>query len=115
MILLALITYGFGLLCSITVVVPVVLLLKSVRHSKLTSAWLKLVVHGYIAFCGLFAAYWCSQILQTCWLLVAMDGGPGPFGLFAFPFWAVIAATPALVGLALLRAAAKYTTVKRGH
>ena len=113
MILLALITYGFGLLCIIAVTVTVVRLLQGVRQSRPSAAGLRLVAYGYVVFCGFFAAGWCWQILQTCWLLIAKDGGPGPFGLLAFPFWGAIAAAPALLGLVLLRAAAMYTAARR--
>jgi hypothetical protein len=60
------------------------------------------VVYGYAALSSAWAASWCVLILQTCWVLVVKDGGPGPFGLLVLPFWSALAVVPAALGLGLL-------------
>jgi hypothetical protein len=108
MIVLALITYGFGLLCCIGIAVPVVALFKAIRRIAPKATGLKILTYGYATLSGVLAAYVCWLIVQTCWQLLTVDGGPGPFGLLAFPFWAAMAVVPALVGLGLLRLLGRY-------
>jgi hypothetical protein len=101
MITLALI--AFGLLCCVAAGAPAVALLRSIRRASPKAAGLRVLVYGYAAVSATWAAYWSVLILETCWLLLVKDGGPGPFGLLIFPFWAVVAVVPALMGLGLLR------------
>ena len=67
------------------------------------SAAVVLLAGGLWALTAAWAAYWCVLMLETCWQLVIKDGGPGPFGLLIFPFWAAVAIVPALILLGLLR------------
>jgi len=107
MIILWLIAFGAGVICCVGAVAPAVLLMQAVRRSSPKAAALRFLVFGYVIIAAISAAFWCAQILETSWLLVSKDGGPGPFGLLAFPFWAVIGALPALLGLGLLNLAAR--------
>jgi hypothetical protein len=103
MFTLALIAFGFGLLCCLAALAPAAALLRSVHRASPKAAGLRALAYGYWVVATAWTAYWCVLMLETCWLLVAKDGGPGPFGLLVFPFWAVVAAVPALMGLGLLR------------
>lgn len=103
MIALALIAFAFGLVCCIGAAAPGAALLRAVHRAAPRAAGLRAMTYGYAVLSAAFAAYWCVLILQTCWLLISKDGGPGPFGLLAFPFWAFLAALPALIGLGVLR------------
>jgi hypothetical protein len=102
MITLALIAFGFGLLCCAAAAAPAAALLRSIRQASPKAAGLRALAYGYASLSAAWAAYWCVLILETCWLLLVKDGGPGPFGLLVFPFWAVVAVMPALMGLGLL-------------
>ena len=102
MITLALIAFGFGLLCCVAAGAPAAALLRSIRRASPKAAGLRVLAYGYATLSATWAAYWCVLILETCRLLVVKDGGPGPFSLLIFPFWAVVAAMPGLMGLGLL-------------
>jgi hypothetical protein len=103
MIVLSLIAFGFGIFCCLLMLAPVAALLRAIRRAAPKAAGLRALTYGYAALCAAWAGYWCVLILETCWVLVSKDGGPGPFGLLIFPFWALIAVVPALIGLGLLR------------
>jgi hypothetical protein len=82
---------------------PAAALLRSILRASPKATGLRWIVYGYAALSGAWAVFWCKLILETCWVLVSKDGGPGPFGLLAFPFWAAIAVVPATAGIGLLR------------
>jgi hypothetical protein len=100
---LALIAFGFGLLACMAAMLPAAILFRSLHRASPKAAGLRVLVYGYAVLSGAWAAYWCLLMLQTCWLLVAKDGGPGPFGLLVLPFWAALAVVPAATGIGLLR------------
>jgi hypothetical protein len=97
MLLLLIISYGFGLACIAGIIFAVAFLVKVCNRSP-TNAKIARAV-GLVCVIGAtaFAAYWAWLIVKTCKQLVFEDGGPGPFGLLAFPFWACIAVIPALI------------------
>ena len=106
MLILGIITYGFGLLCCIGIAVPVISFLKLVFRARFQVGLVRLFAYCYAIAAVVFAAYWCWLILgKTCWQLINESGSPGPLGLLAFPVWAAIAVAPSIVGLLLLRSA----------
>lgn len=107
MVILLIIAFGIGLICCAGTAAPAVLLALAVRRSSPKAAVLRVLVYGYAILAAISAAYWCAQILKTSWLLVSKDGGPGPFGLLMFPFWAAIGALPALLGIGILNFTAR--------
>ena len=80
------------------VIAVVTLFVRLAIQARSQSAVLRLVVHAFATSSAIWAAYWCWLILENSWILISRSGGPGPFGLFAFPFWAAIAAMPAVLG-----------------
>lgn len=87
MILLVVVSCGFGVLCCLAVLGPLFLLLASVRrYFRDSNSGLRFIAYGYTMLCAVFGAYWCRLILETSWQLISVDNGPGPFGLLAFLF-----------------------------
>jgi hypothetical protein len=103
MIILAVVAFGLGLLCCIAALAPAAVLFKTIHRARPKDPGMRVLAYGCWVLATTWAAYWCVLMLETCWLLVTKDGGPGPFGLLVFPFWAVVAVVPALMALALLR------------
>jgi len=95
---LAIISIGFGCLCCAAVIGALMLFVRLAVTVRSRSAVPRLVAYAFATASAIWAAYWCWLILETSWILISRSGGPGPFGLFAFPFWAAIAATPAVLG-----------------
>ena len=114
MITIALISFGFGLLCCLGIAVPAVALFRAVHRLRPQAPGLRVATYGCAALAAAFAAWWCWLILDTCWQLISKDGGPGPFGLLIFPFWAALAVLPALAGLGLLRLLGRFAGSKPG-
>jgi hypothetical protein len=101
---LAIISFGFGGLCCAAVIAALMLFVRLAMEVRSRSAVPRLIVYALATASALWAAYWCWVILEASWHLISRSGGPGPFGLLAFPFWAAIAAMPALLGWLLLSA-----------
>jgi len=103
MIVLVVVAFGFGLACCIAALAPAAVLFRTIRRARPQSAVPRILAYGCWALSAAWAAYWCLLMLETCWQLIVKDGGPGPFGLLIFPFWAALAVLPALMVLGLLR------------
>lgn len=97
MLSLLIISYGFGLTCIAGIIFAVALLAKACNSLPAKAKITRVVGLFCVIGATVFAADWAWLIIRTCKQLVFEDGGPGPFGLLAFPFWACIAVTPALV------------------
>jgi len=98
MAILLFITFTFGIACIGGIAYGIMFLVKACnklpKNAAIARSFGLVSVIGTIAF----AAYWAWHILTTSKQLVFEDGGPSPFGLLAFPIWAVIAVLPALIG-----------------
>lgn len=113
MLTLAILSIGFGCLCCAAVIAVLTVFVRLALAVRSRFTVLKLVVYAFAASSAIWAAYWCWLILETSWILISRSGGPGPFGLLAFPFWAAIAAMPAAVGWMLLSALRTRSSVAR--
>ena len=102
MITLAIISIGFGCLCCAAVIAALMRFGRLASAVRSRSAVPRLVMYVFTTFSVIWAAYWCWLILESSWILISRSGGPGPFGLFAFPLWAAIAAMPAMLGWIIL-------------
>ncbi len=98
MFILVVLVYAFALCCIGAIAFSIVLLVRACRRlpadAKVAAAFGVATVIGATAF----AAYWAWLIIVTCPTLLFKDESLGPFGALAFPFWACIAVTPALLG-----------------
>ena len=102
LLMLAMISIGFGCLCCAAVIAPLVLFVRLALAVRSRSVVPRLVVYAFATSAAMWGAYWCWLILESSWILISRSGGPGPFGLLAFPFWAAIAALPAVLGWIIL-------------
>jgi hypothetical protein len=98
MILLLCITFGFGIACIGGIAYGVMFLVKACNQLPENAKTARSLGLACVIGATAFGLFWAWQILTTSKQLVFEDGGPGPFGLLAFPLWAVIAVTPAFIG-----------------
>jgi hypothetical protein len=109
MLALLIISYGVGIACIAGIIFAVAFLARACHRLPADARMARAVGLIYVIGSTAFAAQWAWLIITTCGQLVAADGGPGPFGLLAFPFWAGIAALPPLVGAFFFRWIARKT------
>jgi hypothetical protein len=97
MTLLLCITFGFGIACIGGIAYGVMFLVKACNQLPKNARNARRLGLACVMGATVFGSFWAWQILTTAKQLVFEDGGPGPFGLLAFPLWAVIAVTPAFI------------------
>jgi hypothetical protein len=102
MLILLIITYGFGLLWIGGIAFSIALLVRACNRLPTNARIARVFGMASVIGATAFAANWAWLIIATCKQLVFEDGGPGPFGLLAFPFWACMAVAPALLGSGLI-------------
>jgi hypothetical protein len=98
MILLLCITFGFGIACIGGIAYGLMFLVKACNQLPENAKTARNLGLSCVIGSTAFGLFWAWQILTTSKQLVFEDGGPGPFGLLAFPLWAVVAVTPAFIG-----------------
>jgi hypothetical protein len=101
MLILLVITYGFGLLWIGGIAFSIAVLIRACNRLPPSATVARAFGLASQVGAAAFGAYWAWLIIATCKQLVFEDGGPGPFGMLAFPFWSCIAVAPALLGGAL--------------